>query len=143
MTEYEMAYLHAEITNSTILIFTGFFTVLTAFLFVSYMVAHKLTRTMMVICVGLYLFLCTGTLVLNVRTLSNLAGLSLKMRTFAQGGNGLDWHWTASSPEWNMLAAPYVGAFLYSVAIVSSVYFFFHCRRVNRKAEAAAWKPKA
>jgi hypothetical protein len=24
-----------------------------------------------------------------------------------------------------------------------SIVFFFHCRRVNRKAEAGAWKPKA
>jgi Tfp pilus assembly protein PilW len=31
-----------------------------------------------------------------------------------------------------------------SVVIFSAtIVFFFHCRRVNRKAEAGGWKPKA
>ena len=62
MTEFEMAYLHAELVNSMGFIFTGFFTVLSAFLVASYLVAHKLTRTMSVIALGMFVFFTVGAI---------------------------------------------------------------------------------
>jgi hypothetical protein len=142
MTEFEMAYLHVELVNSMGMLFTGYFTVFTGFLVASYLVAHKLTRTMTIIGVGMFVFLDVGAIMLNYRTISSLAGLSLKMHGMAQTSDMLTWHSTATTPEWTFDALPLVGVALYSISMIAAVYFFFHCRRVNRKAEIGAEVPK-
>jgi hypothetical protein len=137
MTEYEMAYLHAELTNSLIYQFSAFFTVLTAFLVASYLVAHKLTRTMTVIVVGMFLVLNAGVIMQNYRILQSLGGLTLQMHHMAQTGSGLMWHATANSPDWIPATMRGVGVTLYSMATIAAVYFFFHCRRVNGRVDVS------
>ena len=100
MTEFEIAYLHAELVNSMGFIFTGFFTVLSAFLVASYLVAHRLTRTMSVIDVGMFVFFTVGAIFLNYRTMQSLGGLTLQMHQMAQAGSGLAWHSSATIPKW-------------------------------------------
>jgi hypothetical protein len=138
MTEYEMASLHAELTSLLGITFTGFFTVLSAFLVASYLVAHKLTRTMAVIALGMFVFFCVGATMINYRTMLSLGGLTLEMLKIAQAGSGLTWHSAADISEWAPGILRGLGVALYSIATIVGIYFFFHCRRVNRKAELEA-----
>jgi hypothetical protein len=135
MSEYEMASLLND-TGVAVLAQTQFyFAMLTAFLVVSYVVAHRLTRSMATVVVGLFFSLgCT----FNIYRLSRVAGgLMGKMHTVAASGKGLEWHPAKDVSEWALVIIGVPGAAVFVLATVAAIYFFFHSRRVNRKAEAA------
>ena len=72
-------------------------------------------------------------------TWSNIDGLARKMSLFAEQGKGLEWHaassWSSNSV--GVTAMPTAIVILMAIIFIASIVFFFHCRRVNRKAELA------
>lgn len=142
MTEFEMASLANDMLATTNTILTTSFTVTTGFVAASYLAAHRLSRTMTVIVVALYV---AWSLSINAQAYTALRGyyrLLRKIRDTAQPEGIFSWFPPEGMPAWFTDARPsMIGASLI-VAILASVIFFFHCRRVNRKSEAGAWKPK-
>ena len=135
MTEYEMAYLLNDMWINLISQTQFFFTILTTFLIASYIAAHRLTRSMTGVVVGLFLFACVGSCVNILRQTQTIIGLGNEMRAFALAGKGLGWHAVTKVPEWALQMNGLPGVAMSVLATVAAVYFFFHCRRVNRIAE--------
>jgi hypothetical protein len=145
MTEFEMAYLltdmQSAIANQTAVFMTG----VSGFLVGGYVAAHRLTNLMLTVAISLYTLFFAGAVFMLSRMSLTLSGLVQQIHQFAAEGKGLQWHSAASymAPSWALQLGPYPsyigGAFIYWATII----FFFHCRRVNRKAEAGHWKPKA
>jgi hypothetical protein len=138
MSEFEMASMHATIYSAIQASLTVFITVLSGFLVMSYLVAHRLTRTMAVLGATTY----GGFLIFNVLGTSGMlltyAKLSEQMQAYANTGKGLAWHGAADMP----IAVIYAMQPLFLIAgllvVLGSLVFFAHCRRANRQAEAAA-----
>lgn len=135
MTEFEMAYLTNDIqialTSSTATLFS----IVSGFLVVSYYAAHRLTLFMIVILIGVYAWAFLGTAFVIERQAETLIGMSFKIEEVAKAGSGLEWHAAASpaAPGWVRQAGPYANLIVSIVIFVSTLFFFFHSRRVNRK----------
>lgn len=142
MSEFELASLHSQMYVQAQSALGTLLTVLSGFLIVSYLAAHRLDRT--TIAVGLAIYVGFGTfLVLGAsRTMATYAGLSLEIAKYAQSGRGLAWHGATSAPIWVLDMMPLFAITAGSIGIATSVYFFFHCRRMNRKEQVGAWRPK-
>ncbi len=143
MTEFEMAYLQNDmlvaLANGT----QFFFTLLSAFLAASYVGAHRLTRPMVVVVIGLFVLTAFSSILAQFRQMESLAGLAEQIRAFAAAGKGLQWSAVTKIPAWWVESLRYIAAAVFLIAVIASVFFFFHCRRVNHKAEAGAWRPRA
>ena len=142
MSEFEMAYLQNDMMLALGSATQFFFGMLSAFLVASYIAAHKLTRPMMIVVVCLFVAAALSSIGAIYRQMESLAGLVAQVKAFAVAGNGLQWHMATQVPQWWIESIRYVAVLLFLAAMVGSVYFFFHCRRVNNKAEIGAWKPK-
>jgi hypothetical protein len=135
MTEYEMASLFTEMRLALDGQVQVFFTMLVAFLVASYLVAHKLTRSMAAVVVGLFLVTALGGSAGIYRQAQAMGGLAREMKAAASSGKGLAWHPVAEIQEWALQIGSVGGLFIFLVATAAAVYFFFHCRRVNRIAD--------
>jgi hypothetical protein len=142
MSEFEMAYLHTELFNAVQLTLTVYVSVLSGFLVLSYLAAHRLTRTMTAISLFVYAGFSATVVFGANRVLVSYAGLSREMHTFAGAGKGLAWHSTATLVPWLPEALPFAFLAAGILASIGSIVFFFHCRRVNRNAQSGAWRPK-
>jgi hypothetical protein len=140
MTEFEMAYMFNDMFINLVTQVQFFFTVLTAFLVASYAAAHRLTRSMTVVAVGLFAVVSAGSILNIYRQSQAMSGLAETMKAAAASGKGLAWHPVADLYDWQLRGVGGIAFFL--LAVAAAVYFFFHCRHVNRKAEAGMWKPK-
>lgn len=143
MTEFEMAYLQNDMLLALAAASQYFFAMVTAFVVAAYLVAHRLTRTMVIIIVSMFTIASAGSIVMIFRIMQSLGGLANEMRAFAQAGKGLAWHSVMNMPPWGFESARYVGTALFIAAAAASIYFFFHSRRVNRIAEAPRANPQA
>lgn len=143
MTEFEMAYLVTDMQIAVSTTFATLFTITSAFLLAGYYAAHRLTPLMIGVLIVIYAWSFFGTTFMINRELISLFGLAGEINTYASTGNGLQWHAAANpAPAW-LLSVGVVLAFCLNVIIfIATLVFFFHCRRVNRKSEAGAWKPK-
>ena len=140
MTEYEMASLNIDTLLLLGASFTTYFSLVSAFLVASYLAAHRLTRTMATILIGLFVLWNMLMIGAVSAQLYSLSGLAKKMRTFADEGKGLEWHRVAHIPDSLIDWPRYLIVIILSLATIAAIYFFFHSRHVNRKA---AETPKA
>jgi hypothetical protein len=142
MTEYEMASLWLETIGLMQTTVSNFFAVLSAFMIASFVAAHRLTSTMTIIAISLFvLYMAIGLFTLS-RELLAFFGLVLEMQKVAEAGSGLVWHAVAKTPAPVLTLALAVAILVYVIATGAAIYFFFHCRRVNRKAEPGELLPK-
>jgi hypothetical protein len=142
MTEFELASLHSAMYVQAQSALSTFLTAVSGFLVVSYFAAHRIDLTMTAVGLAIYLgfsaFIVAGT----SRTLQTYAGVSQEIKAFAAAGRGLAWHGAATAPTWILEVLPFFAFAAGSIAVAGSVYFFFHCRRLNLKDQAGAWRPK-
>ena len=141
MTEYEMASLWVDTFGLVQMTTSLFFTALSAFMVASFVAAHRLTPTMTAIAIGLFLLFSAVVLFALSRQLLAFQGLVLEMQRVADASNGLAWHAVARTPAPILSVALTVAISVYALATVAAVYFFFHCRTVNRRAEASELLP--
>lgn len=140
MTEYEMASLANEYLTTGLLFFSSYFSLVSAFLLVAYVVAHRLTRTMVATVVGIFSIACVMLTLTLYRLLEDWTGVRHQISDYAQAGKGLAWHSAAKFTPSGF--ALYIAPTLWIMVAIGAVYFFFHCRRVNRKAETVVETPK-
>lgn len=132
MTEYEMASLLTDMMDSLAAAATFNFAVLTTFLIASFAAAHRLTRTMSAVVLGLFLLASISLIAAMYGQLAALAGLVERMREYAHEGAGLSWHIATTVPSWTMEFARYLGPITFLAGTFAAIYFFFHCRSSHR-----------
>ena len=134
MSEYEMASLHAQLFGLIFSANVGMFGVVSAFMAASFVAAHRLTRTMAFITVLLFVLYSVGVLIAAAGMVESFMRLSAHMHDYAESGRGLSWHLTsqARSQELRLVSLYFTAATLV-LAHLAALFFFFHCRRVNRQ----------
>lgn len=142
MSEFELASLHSQMYVQAQAALSTLLTVMSGFLIVSYLAAHRLDRTMIGIGLTLYVGFSTFLVLGASRTMATYAGLSQQIVTFAQNGRGLAWHGATTAPIWLLELLPLFVVVAGSIGVAASVYFFFHCRRMNLKDQIGAWRPR-
>ena len=138
MTEFEMAYLFNDIQIGILAQLSLLVSVLSGYLVMSFVVAHRLSRTMMVLTVGIYSWFSWVFLIIGHREMAIYAGMMDQMRTFKSTGKGLNWHVVADYPPSFTAGIPVYWAVFQAFVSIAALAFFFHCRRVNGKAAAPA-----
>jgi len=143
MTEYEMATLYSDTNVASTTLWALFLSLESGFLLVAYNAAHRLTRTMAVIVVGGWSLIALGIVVRLLEWAWIADAVRSQMKAFALSGKGLAWHPVVETPT-GVWGGPYrlvpLGVVL-GLVVLSSIYFFFHCRRVNRKADVGGSVP--
>jgi hypothetical protein len=143
MTEFEMAYLATDMQVAVSTTSATLFTIMSAFLVAGYYASHRLTPLMIGVLTAIYAWAFFGTAFMLNREFISLFGLAGEINAYAGTGKGLQWHAAANpAPAWLLSAGLVVSSILNAIMFVGTLVFFFHCRSVNRKAEAGAWKPK-
>lgn len=138
MTEYEMAHLNNEYVNTGALLLSMQFSILSAFLVAAYVAAHRLTLVMSGFVVAAFVFSSIVLSMTMYRSIVDFIGLRHAMFVAAKEGKGLAWH---SAAQFDMsavvfpAASPAVFPTIWMAMALGAVFFFFHCRRVNLKAE--------
>jgi hypothetical protein len=138
MTEYEMADLFDSLYATAFTMSSISMTLVSGFLVASFVAAHRLSRTMTGLALGIYTWMTFLMINASYRQFSIISGLYSKMRDFNTSGKGLEWHTGALSPAATTDATPYAISAFGVIVFVATIYFFFHCRRVNTKADAGA-----
>lgn len=143
MTEFEMAYLMTDMQAGLMTATTTLFTITSAFLVTGYLASHHLNRIMVVVVVAVFSWAFFLTAFITSRQVFNLLGLVVEINKFAAAGKGLQWH-AAAQPVvgWAMAGGTWFFIIFCALVFAGSIAFFFHSRRINRKADAGAWKPK-
>jgi hypothetical protein len=140
MTEYEMASLFGEYTIASTTLWGLFLSLTTGFLIAAYNTAHKLTTTMAWIVVTGWAVVGAGVALQIVQWAWIADALRGQMKEYASAGKGLAWHPAISSIfSWSPGPGRAIGlGVVLALLLIASIIFFFHCRRVNRKAETGA-----
>ena len=136
MTEYEMAYLFTEMQMTIIAQLSLYVSVMSGFLIMSFLAAHRLSRTMLVLAISLFSWLWYVLLMLSYREMASFIGLMGEMRKFKDAGRGLNWHSAVQMPAILLAVVPTSWIAFQLSFYLAAVGFFFHCRRMNRIAEA-------
>ena len=141
MTEFEMAYLLndtqlAITANSSVL-----FTMVSAFLVASYVGAHRLSPLMIALLIGMYAYAYFGIAFTLARQMTTAFGLvrsdqhaccrGQRLSVACSGGGVGRQHDNRNYP----LLRPPNQSGDKPCHLRRTLVFFFHCRRVNRKAE--------
>jgi hypothetical protein len=136
MTEYELVNMNNELVNTGIMMLTAYFSTVTGFLVAAYVAAHRLTKSMVATIVGLFLWSCFTLTMTMYRLIVDFIGLRNQIYEYARTGKGLSWHSASFYPIPDY--ATYIVPSTWTIVAIAAVYFFFHCRRVNRKVELEA-----
>jgi hypothetical protein len=137
MTEFEMAYLLADMQASAATGFGVALTVSSGFLIAGYTISHRLNLTMVTIIVALYTWYSLLSANILIRQQESIFGLVRKIQAAAANGQGLEWHaaYTMPMPSY---ASGYttILQITFSVAMwAGAIAFFFLARHANLKRE--------
>lgn len=126
MSDYELAYLFTTITDRGSTVFMDYVTILFAFLVAGFFVADQLSRKMVWVVIGSYIFAQVFVLL----TLNSIEGAITEMNNRRlQGSETFSWYvhleGLASMMGWMLVLIE----FLMSLIVAASVWFFFERRR--------------
>jgi hypothetical protein len=138
MTAYELASLHAQISDNVNAQLTNFLTLLSLYLGAGYLIAHRLTLWSAIALTGIFVVVESGFSTVMYRTLASLIGLSREIRKLAEQGQDLQWHQAVGMPDWVLNWLPTNSLILLWVIVVAAVYFFFASRRHNMENQSPA-----
>jgi hypothetical protein len=136
MSEYEMAYLFNDMQLAIIAQLSLYVSIMSGFLIMSFLAAHRLSRTMLVVAISLFTWLWYVLLMLSYREMASFSGLMGEMRNFKDAGKGLVWHNAAYTPALLLELIPMSWIAFQFIFFIAAIGFFFHCRRKNLTAEA-------
>jgi hypothetical protein len=136
MSEYEMAYLFNDMQLAIIAQLSLYVSIMSGFLIMSFLAAHRLSRAMLVVAISLFTWLWYVLLMLSYREMASFSGLMGEMRNFRDAGKGLVWHDAAYTPPFLLELIPMSWIAFQLIFFAAAIGFFFHCRRKNLTAEA-------
>ena len=131
MSEYELAYLLGETEMNMQTIFMNMFSIMSAYLLVAYLLAHRLTKSMSVIINGLFIFAMIFNAFIVQRHTSILFGVIEQVKLMADAGQGLEWHVSRTTPSWLLSISPTIGVVFTLIILVGSLFFFQHAKTAN------------
>ncbi|MFI4934792.1 MAG: hypothetical protein ACHP7N_09265 [Caulobacterales bacterium] len=137
MTEFELAYLFNDMQMAIIAQLSLYVTVMSGFLVMSFLAAHRLSKVMMVVALSLFTWLWYVLLMLSYREMASFSGLMEEMRKFKDAGKGLAWHNAPQTPAFLLDIVPTSWVVFQLVFYAAAMAFFLHCRSVNRAAGKA------
>lgn len=139
MTEYEAYDALMSLAASSFDLMFGYFSLVFAFLVMSYMAARRLSRELVAVVIGLYT-LASLVITLNFYALNvDLDNLYVYMMERKQSGE-YDLRWFGDNPLWVPMSLTIMQVLLGLGGYVASLYFFFHARR--RKDEEGGGPPR-
>lgn len=136
MTEYEMAYLYSEMQLGIVAQWSLYVSVMSAFLIMSFLAAHRLSRAMSALAITLFSWFWYVLLMLGYREYASFVGLMAEMKKFKEAGKGLYWHSATQTPEILLKVIPSAWIAFQLIFYAAAVGFFFHCRHMNLKGDA-------
>ena len=138
MTEFEMATLFNDMQLAIVAQLSLYASIISGFLIMSFLAAHRLSRAMVAIAISLFSWLWYVLLMLSYREMASFSSLMSEMRKFKDAGRGLQWHAAAYTPTFllNMIPASWIAFQI--IFFVAAVGFFFHCRHKNSVTEVKA-----
>lgn len=128
MTEMGMASLFNDMQTAIIAQLSLYVSVMSGFLIVSFLVAPRLTRPMVVVVISLFTWLWYVLLMLSYREMASYIGLMGEMRKFREAGKGLAWQSAAYTPAILLDVVPAAWVAFQIIFYAAAVAFFFHCR---------------
>jgi hypothetical protein len=135
MTDYELANLLVIQVQTMFEVLTTYITIVSGFLVVGYLVAHKLNRSMVAVLVVLFSMASLGCAV-GMR--SNVAGVSNTGRhlgeAIAAGTAHFGWRFSGARSPAIASTMPLMMQSIFVVAYIGALVFFFHQRRAGLKA---------
>jgi len=134
MTEIGMASLFNDMQTAIIAQLSLYVSIMSGFLIVSFLVAPRLTRPMVVVVISLFTWLWYVLLMLSYREMASFFGLMGEMRKFREAGKGLAWHSAAYTPAILLDIVPAAWIAFQVIFYAAAVAFFFHCRSRNLTA---------
>jgi hypothetical protein len=132
MTEFEMATLFNDMQTAIVAQLSLYASIMSGFLIMSFLAAHRLSRAMVMISISLFSWLWYVLLMLSYRELASFTGLMIEMRKFKDAAKGLQWHAAAYTPSILLNIIPSSWIVFQFVFFLAAVGFFFHCRHENR-----------
>lgn len=136
MTEFEMAELFNDMQTAVIAQLSLYVSVMSGFLAMSFLVAHRLSRLMLVIALSLFSWLWYVLLMLSYREMASFVGLMGEMRRFRDAGKGLGWHNATQTPSFLLGLVPISWIVFQFVFYAAAIGFFFHCRHMHLRGMA-------
>ncbi|MGK0261062.1 MAG: ABC-type cobalamin transport system permease subunit [Candidatus Azotimanducaceae bacterium] len=128
MTEYEAYDTVMSIASESFSLLFGYFSLLFAFLVMSYMAAKKLSSQLVVVVIGLYT-LASAVININFYAL-NVDLDNLYVYMMEQKFNGTyDLSWFGMNPPWVPQLLTFLQVLLGVGGYFGSVFFFFHTRK--------------
>ena len=138
MTEFEMATLFNDMQLAIVAQLSLYASIMSGFLIMSFLAAHRLSRTMVAVAISLFAWLWYVLLMLSYREMAAFTGLMVEMRKFKDAGQGLRWHAAAYTPVFLLDLIPASWIVFQFIFFAAAVGFFFHCRRENTVTEVKA-----
>lgn len=135
MSEYEMTYLIGETAANTQAMLMNIFSIVSAYLVVAYLAAHKLTKIMVTFVNGLFISMMLVFSIQLERHVGVLNSLVKEAQSMAISGDGLEWHPSIETPLEVFGWLPLFVTMLCLVAMIGALAFFFHARWAARGSD--------
>ena len=133
MTEYEMASLFAVLYQGVFTYLETFIAIMVSVLVAGYLAGPKLTRTMVVVIVGLFTMLTMVSAWNILGALNDGTNLALEIgKAKASAGSSLHWMFKDNPPEMFVYFMPALSTILIT-AYIGTLVFFFHARHHPRE----------
>jgi hypothetical protein len=130
MTEYEAYDTVMSLASQTYSLMFGYFSLVFAFLVMSYMAAERLSIRLVAVVIGLYT-LASLVIVLNFYALNvDLDNLYVYMLDRKMGGT-YELAWFGMNPLWVPKALTFLQVLLGLGGYFGSIFFFFHSRKTT------------
>ena len=123
MNEADVGLLFNEHVDSFVTILFGYFSITSAFLVASYLVAKKIPPLLTYVMIFLYSTTALSLIAYAQRHGEVAAGLGRELRA-----RGVTWQVVATEPEWLLPLMTNTMVFSMFAVFVASVWFFFHAR---------------
>lgn len=131
MTDYELAYLIGETAMNVQTMFMNVFSIVSAYLLVAYLLAARLTKTMLIIINTMFVLVMLSMTFTLIRHVAILVDLIEQVHLSAESGGGLAWHASSRTPLWLAQLMPAGMTFFLCVMTAGSLYFFFHTHKAH------------
>lgn len=140
MTEFEMAYLMADMQSGLMTSTTTLFTITSAFLVAGYVAGRGMSRLTAVVVVAVFAWAFLTTAFLTGRQIINVLGLAQQIHEYAAAGKGLSWHAASTAVTGRQFFGNLaIFNFFCGTVFIASVFFFLHCRSI--RPPVAAQRP--
>lgn len=144
MTEFEHAILFFELAQTASANMANYMAIISAFIVVAYVVAHKLDRVLMILAIIIYSLFALGLTNESFQVYSDLSRLGIQMDSKFGSVSDTDLGWlgpVAMGADFFYILPKIIFTML-TLTYLGSIFFFFQRRRVLMPRPAKKTKPQ-